>query len=185
MTNLNVLTWNSTGETAHGAARLREVIYSLAPRPRNIALDELRDMRMPAIAGLIRDEAWVGFLTWHAPRGSGQLLTGLTLQGGANPDAYWFLQNSELYAKLTAPGSGNISVIAGDLNITVQEINWHIGYPDLPRVLPGWTGVSNNLDHIIGRSEPGQANPGFPVGWNFPAPGTHAILIAAVNWSGT
>jgi hypothetical protein len=265
MPNLNVLTWNSTGETAIGAARLREVIDYLvghgwqpqvivvqeanqlpggliyqmlaglgngynqppshaqeggvagrgylmlthssvviqnafgrldlgqdaqllslintfAPRPRQIALDELRDMRMPAVAGLICGGAGVGLLTWHTPRGPGQLLTGLTLQGGANPDAFWFLQNSGLYARLTAPGIGNVGVIAGDLNITVQEINRHIGHPDLPYVLPGWVGLSNNLDHIVGHPQPGQPNPTFPVGWNFDAPGTHAILVATTSW---
>lgn len=265
MPNLNVLTWNSTGETAHGAVRLREVIdylsghgwqpqvivvqeanqlpggliyqmlaslgnaynqppshaqeggtggrgylmlthnsvqvqsaftrfdlgqdaqlrniiNQLAPRPKQIALDELRDMRMPAGAGLLVNGAAVGLLTWHTPRGPGQLLTGLTLQGGANPDAFWFLQNSGGYASLTVPGAGNLGVIAGDLNITVQEINRHIGHPDLPYVLPGWVGLSNHLDHIIGHGQPGQANPTFPVGWNFDAPGTHAILVATASW---
>jgi hypothetical protein len=265
MPNLNILTWNSTGETQLGASRLREVIdylvgygwqphvivlqeasqntggdiyqmlsslggaynqppshapeggsggrgylllthnsvpirsaftrYDLgqdkkllsiistfAPRPRQIALDELRDMRMPAVASLLFQGCSVAFLTWHTPRGPGQLLTGLTLQGGANPDAFWFLQNSGLYADLTAPGLGNLGVIAGDLNITVQEINRHIGHPDLPYVLPDWVGLSNNLDHIIGHPGPGQAKPNFPVGWNFEAPGTHAILVATASW---
>lgn len=265
MPDLNVLTWNSTGETALGAARLQEVINYLAGlgwqphvivvqeanqapgglidqmlaslgngynqppshtteggtgsrgylmlthssvqihrafgrfdlgqdaqlgalinrlpvRARAIAVDELRDMRMPAIAVLGYQGAGVGLLTWHTPRGPGQLLTGFTLQGGANPDAFWFLQNSGLYADLTAPGAGNLGLIAGDLNITVQEINRHTGNRDLPYVLPGWVGVSNHLDHVIGHSQPGQADPRFPGGWNFEAPGTHAILAATVSW---
>lgn len=265
MPNLNILTWNSTGESATGAARLREVINYLAgqgwlphvivvqeanqapngpiyqmlnglggaynqppshateggpggrgylmlthntvaiqnafaridlgqdgallaiintfaPRPRQIALDELRDMRMPAGAGLIFNGAGVAFVTWHTPRGPGQLLTALTLQGGANPDAFWFLQNSGIYANLTAPGVGNLGVVAGDLNISVQEINRNIGYPDLPWVLPGWVGVSNNLDHIVGHSQPGQADSTWPVGYNFEAPGTHAILVGTASW---
>lgn len=111
-----------------------------------------------------------------------RLLTGLTLQGGANPDAFWFLQNSGIYANQTSPGAGNLGVVAGDLNITTLEINRNIGYPDLPWVLPGWVGVSNNLDHIVGHSQPGQADPTWPVGWNFEAPGTHAILVGKANW---
>lgn len=110
------------------------------------------------------------------------MLTGFTLQGGANPDAFLFLQNSGLYATLTAPGAGNLGLIAGDLNITVQEINRRTGNADLPEVLPGWVGLSNHLDHVIGHSQPGQADPRFPRGWNFEAPGTHAILAATVSW---
>lgn len=265
MPNLNILTWNSTGESALGAARLREVIDYLAgqgwqphvivvqeanqapgghiyqmlnalgnaynqppshaqeggpggrgylmlthnsvavknpfaridlrqdaqllgiingfaPRPKQIALDELRDMRMPAGCGLVFNGAGVAFVTWHTPRGPGQLLTALTLQGGANPDAFWFLQNSGIYASQTTPGPGNLGVVAGDLNITTLEINRNIGYPDLPWVLPGWVGVSNNLDHIVGHSQPGQADPTWPVGYNFEAPGTHAILVGTASW---
>lgn len=266
MPNLNILTWNSTGESVQGAARLREVIDFLAagqawqphiivvqeanqapggpiyqmlnglgnaynqppshateggygargylmlthnsvaiqnpfaridlnqdaqllsainkfmPRYKQIALDELKDMRMPAGCGVIFNGAGVAVLTWHTPRGPGQLLTGLTLQGGANPDAFFFLQNSGIYAKLIAPGAGNLGLVAGDLNITPQEINSDIGYPDLREVLRGWVGVSNNLDHIVGHSQKGRPDPAWPVGYNFEAPGTHAILIGTASW---
>jgi hypothetical protein len=163
-------------------AQLLGIINGLAPRPRQIALDELRDMRMPAVAGLTVGGAGAAFLTWHAPRGPGQLLAGLTLQGGANPDAFWFLQNSGLYAALAAPGAANVGLIAGDLNITVQEINRNTGDPNLPYVLPGWSGLSNNLDHIVGHPEPFQPDPVFSNGGNFEAPGTHAILVATASW---
>jgi hypothetical protein len=162
--------------------KLLDIIGLLPPRPRQIALDMLPDMNMPAVAGLSVDGADVGLLTWHAPRGPGQLLTGLTLQGGASPDAFWFLQNSALYADLNAPGVGNLGLIAGDLNITRQEINRHIGHWDLPYVLRGWTGVSNTLDHILGRPQPGQANASFPVGWHFDTFSDHAVVIATVSW---
>lgn len=163
-------------------ARLLGIINTLAPRPRQIALDELRDMRMPAGAFISYNGAGAAVATWHTPRGPGQLLAALTLQGGANPDAFWFLQNSDIYANITAPGVGNIGVIAGDLNVRPDEINRQIGYPDLPELLRGWVGVSSNLDHIVGHPQPHQADPGWPVGWNFEAPGTHAIIVGTARW---
>lgn len=179
---------SGTIQTAFGQAdpgldpQLLGIINGLPPRPRQIALDELRDMRRPAAAGLNFGGARMAFLTWHTPRGPGQLLAGLTLQGGANPDAFWFLQNTGFYAALAAPGAGNLGLIAGDLNITVKEINRNTGSPDLPYVLPGWSGLSSNLDHIVGHGEPFQPEPVFTNGGNFDAPGTHAILIGTVNW---
>lgn len=264
MPNLNVISWNSTGESADGAARLREVIdwvaghgwqphviviqeanqapgspiyqmlaglgnaYNQPPSHaveggpygrgylmlthtsvvmasafsrydlgqdaqllalinqfqgqwKQIALDELRDMRMPAVAGMFFHGAAVGFLTWHTPRGPGQVLQGVTLDGGANPDAFLFLQNSGLYTQLTAPGIGNLGVIAGDLNVTVQQLNGYVGQPGLAYILPGWVGLSNKLDHIVGHPQQGQPV-NFPTGGHYDAPGTHDILVATASW---
>lgn len=160
---------------------LLNVIGTLPPQWRGIALNELAQMRMPAFAGLGYGGGQVPFLTWHAPRGPGPLLT-TVLPGGANADAFWFLQNSGLYNGITTPGAGNMGVIAGDLNITVAALNAPTGIPALPYILPGFTGVSDNLDHIVGHPQPGQPAPQFPFAGNFPASGTHNILVATVHW---
>ncbi|MDT5027371.1 MAG: hypothetical protein QOE61_3797 [Micromonosporaceae bacterium] len=65
-------------------------------------------MQSPATATLTGGGVRANFMTWHAPRGPGQVLQAATLQGGANPDAYLFLQNSTVYGGLTAPGVGNL-----------------------------------------------------------------------------
>ena len=149
---------------------------------RQIAAYELATMRMPATANLTFAGSSVPFLTWHAPRGPGQVLAGATLQGGANPDAYLFLQNSSGLAVLAGPGNGNLGMIAGDLNVTVAQINAQTGIPGLPWILPGWNGVSDNLDHILGHAQAGQPNPAFGNAGNFPASGTHNILVSTVTW---
>lgn len=266
MPNLNVITWNSTGETAQGAADLQDVInymtagglqphlvvvqeanaaaggliyqmlaglglaynqppahaieggpggrgYLLLTRhtvagqgtfvrtdlaadwvlqnwmnthlslaARNIAYNELASMRMPATAALMIGRVNAPFLTWHAPRGPGQVLAAATLQGGANPDAYLFLQNSGVYLPLTGPGVNNLGLVAGDLNVTVEALNSNTGIPALPYILRNFVGVSDNLDHIVGHPNPGQANPTHTNSGNFPATGTHNILVSTVNW---
>ncbi len=265
MPNLNVITWNSTGETAQGAADLQQVIayltlngwqpnvivvqeanaapggaiyqmlaglggaYNQPPAHttegvpggrgyilltsanvagqgtfatadlgndvvlqnwinnnlslagRQTAYNELQNMRMPATATLGFGGRLVPFLTWHAPRGPGGLLPG-TLPGGANPDAFLFLQNSGTYLPLVGPGFNNIGLIAGDLNVTWAGLNQNTGYPAMPYVLPGFVGVSDNLDHILGHPNPGQANPTFPNSGHFPASGTHNILVSTVSF---
>lgn len=155
---------------------------SLSLAAQQIAAQELATMRMPAAATLTFQGLTVPFLTWHAPRGPGQVLAGATLQGGANPDAYLFLQNSNAHVVLAGPGMGNLGLIAGDLNVTVQQINGPTGLPPMPRVLPGWSGVSDNLDHILGHPQAGQPDPTFSNSGNFPASGTHRILVSTVTW---
>ncbi|HET9627679.1 MAG TPA: hypothetical protein VFP84_40255 [Kofleriaceae bacterium] len=266
MPSLNVITWNSTGETQQGAARLQEVITHLTvngwqpnviviqeanalpggaiyqmlaslggaynqppahvpeggPGGRgyllltstavsgqptftqaNLATDatlqlwintnlslparqqanhELSTMRMPARASLGIGGRLVPFLTWHAPRGPGQVLTAATLQGGANPDGYLFLQNSGIYQPLSAPGLNNIGMIAGDLNVTVAALEQNTGIPALPYILPGFIGESDNLDHIEAHPNPGSANPVLSNGGHFDAPGTHNILVSTVSF---
>jgi hypothetical protein len=149
---------------------------------RQIAAQELATMRMPATASLTFQGRSVPFLTWHAPRGPGQVLAGATLQGGANPDAYLFLQNSNAHVVLAGPGMGNLGIIAGDLNVTYAQINGATGIPALPWILPGWDGVTDNLDHILGHPQAGQQNPTFPNSGNFQASGTHRILVSSVTW---
>jgi hypothetical protein len=155
---------------------------NLSLAARQIAAQELATMRMPAMANLTFAGRSVPFLTWHAPRGPGQVLAGATLRGGANPDAYLFLQNSYAHVGLAGPGAGNLGVIAGDLNVTGAQINGGTGIPALPTILPGWVGVSNNLDHILGHQQAGQPNPTFPNSGNFQASGTHRILVSSVTW---
>ena len=83
---------------------------------------------------------------------------------------------------LAGPGMGNLGMIAGDLNVTVAQINAPTGIPGLPWILPGWNGVSDNLDHILGHAQAGQPNPAFGNAGNFPASGTHNILVSTVTW---
>ncbi|MFE7753339.1 hypothetical protein [Streptomyces sp. NPDC057428] len=263
MPNLNVLTWNSTGETVQGALGLRQVIQHLAAnnsRPHVIVIQEahaspggpvydmlaglgapyngpahategvpggrgyllathdgvggqatfarcdlaadqglqgwlndhlvgwartdadqeLAGMRMPATANLTFHGTRVRFMTWHAPLGPGRLLPG-TL-GEANPDAYLFLQRSSAYTALSGPDPGGLGLIAGDLNVTVQQLNTKTGLRDLPMLLPGWAGVSNKLDHIVGHSPAGQHSPAFSGAGNFLASGAHNVLISSVIW---
>ncbi|WP_437781699.1 hypothetical protein [Sorangium sp. So ce1097] len=162
---------------------LRSWISSNLSLPgRQTAYAELQTMRMPATATLAFGGRMLPFLTWHAPRGPGQVLTGATLPGGANPDGYLFLQNSGIYQPLIAPGVNNIGLIAGDLNVTVAGLNQNTGIPALPYILPGFVGVSDNLDHILGHPNPGEANPTFSNSGHFAASGTHNILVSTVTF---
>ncbi|WP_261575075.1 hypothetical protein [Frankia gtarii] len=155
---------------------------SLSLPAQKIAADELAQMRMPAGAALAFQGRNVPFLTWHAPRGPGPILSSATLKGGANPDSYLFLQNSGVYLALAGPGVNNLAIIAADLNITVDQINASTGIPALPEVLDSWTGVSDNLDHIIGHPQAGQPVPAFQNSGNFLSVGTHRILVSTVVW---
>lgn len=160
---------------------LNNVINMLPFQQRNTALNELAQLRMPAGTVFQFGGSTVPFLTWHAPRAPGPLL-GTALPGGANADAFWFLQNSGVYRNLTAPGMNDLGLVVGDLNITVTAINAPTGLPALPWVLPGFDGVSDNLDHIVGHPSAGQAAPTFPYAGNFQASGTHNILVSTVSW---
>ena len=160
-------------------ATLLAYIQRLNLRQRQQALDEVRGLKMPAVAQLAVGTAQIDFLTWHTPIGPGPLLGG-TAQGGANLDAYLFLQESSYFAQLSAPGAGDVGIIAGDLNATVDALQEHYGYPALPYLLPGFAGFANRLDHILGRG-------GGPASWMtndgfFDAPGDHHILVGTVNW---
>ena len=73
-------------------------------------------------------------------------------------------------------------MIAGDLNVTAPGLNNPTGDPNLPEVLPGWGGVSNGLDHILGHPAQGEGDPAFPALDNFPAPGDHDIFVAPASW---
>lgn len=266
MPNLNVITWNSTGETAQGAADLQAVIVYMASQgvppdvvvvqeanaapggaiyqmlaglgnaynqppahavegggpggrgyllttrvpiagqgtfarydlgtdavlaawiqaslslpARGLAANELAAMRMPAFAALSIGNVSVPFLTWHVPLGPGAVL-GWRLSRGANPDAFLFLQNSNVYQVLTGPGNNNLGMIAGDLNVPVNELNQPTGDPRLPRLLPDWVGVSDDLDHILGHPQSPQPDPTFTNSGHFPASGQHNILVSTVSW---
>lgn len=170
------------GDLANDPALQLWLTANLSLQGRQIAYGELQTMRMPATATLGFGGRMIPFLTWHAPRGPGQVLTGATLPGGANPDAFLFLQNSSIYLPLVAPGLNNIGLIAGDLNVTTVGLNQNTGIPALPFILPGFVGVSDNLDHILGHPNAGAANPTFPNAGHFPASGTHNILVSTVSF---
>jgi hypothetical protein len=267
MQNLNILTWNSTGETPQGAAALQKVINDLtsggwhpnliviqeanaAPggpiyqmlasltgynqppahaaeggtagrgyilltsgvsgqgtfTQANLANDsklknwisnlnnlslaasklaqqELPTMHMPATATLNVGGKTISFLTWHAPLGPGPVLAAGTLPGGANPDAFLFLQNSDIYQKLTNSGT-NIGIIAGDLNVTVAGLK-STGIPIFSEVLRDFVGVSDNLDHIVGYSTTGGTKFTFSNdGHHVPDPkaSPHNILVSTVSF---
>lgn len=166
-----------------GDAQLRQWCAThLSLAGQQVATQELATMRMPATASLTFQGRKVPFLSWHVPSGPGKVLTGATLQGGANPDAYLFLENSGGYQGLVGPGPNNLGTIVGDLNVTVAQINGQTGIPELPYLLDGWTGASDNLDHILGHPQAGQPNPTFPNGGNFPSSSDHRILASTVSW---
>lgn len=154
---------------------------NLSPRARADAARKLAVMRMPARVNLRFQNAIVKLLTWHAPRGAGHILPGI-LDGGADPDAYLFLQNSSIHQELCGQGPGSLGVIAGDLNVTFDQLNRPTGFEEMPRVLPGWVGVSNRLDHIMARPSTGQRSPDFLDSGNFLASGSHNVLISTVRW---
>ncbi|MFB9687456.1 hypothetical protein [Amycolatopsis plumensis] len=154
---------------------------SLSLAARGIARNELAAMRMPAIASLSAGGVAMPFLTWHVPLGPGQVLGG-RLSRGANPDAFLFLQNSQVYQVLVGPGQNNLGLIAGDLNVPVGELNAPTGNPLLPYLLRDWVGVSDDLDHILGHPQSPQPNPGFANDGHFPASGHHDILVSTVSW---
>lgn len=149
------------------------------------AADELATMEMPALATLAFGGVQVKFLTWRVPRGPGRLLQPIRWGAEANPDAFLFLQNSDLSTTLGDPGANNLSVIAGDINVTAAAINADSGTHPSRRILPGFVGVSNNLQHIIGHGHPQQPYPSFPIhqAGYFPVPGhAHAVLYATAVW---
>lgn len=154
---------------------------ALSPAARQTAYGELASMRMPATAALLFGGRLVPFLTWHTPRGSGGVIPGV-VAGGAMLDAFLLLQRSGYYVPLQAPGANNLGVIAGDLNATPAGLAQPTGHPALPYVLPGFVGISNNLDHILGHPQAGQPNPTFANHGTFSAPGTHDILVSTVSW---
>lgn len=154
---------------------------SMSLRMQQIAIDELQGMRMPAIALLGVGVSQVRLMTWHTPIGPGPILGG-TAAGGANLDAYLFLQHSGHYAQLNAPGAGNVSVIAGDLNTTRHGLQTPLNYPQLQHLLPGFDGFGFGLQHILGRTQAGQPAPTVSNDGYFDAPGDHKILVGTVNW---
>jgi hypothetical protein len=169
-------------DLAADATLLAWIQASLALPARQIAHNELAAMRMPACAALLFGGRIVSFLTWHTPRGPGGVLQGGIVQGGAMLDAFLFLQKSGYYVALNAPGVNNLGLIAGDLNATQAGLQQQTGYPALPLVLPGFVGITNRLDHVLGHPDPGQAGPTFSDDGAFPAPGTHDILVSTVTW---
>jgi hypothetical protein len=150
---------------------------------RDSAINALKEMRMPAMAVLSVPGVTVNFLTWHAPLGPSTVMQVGTLPGRANPDAYLFLQHSQLYRSLVHPGPGNLGVVAGDLNVTRDGLQQPTGFIDLPHILPGFVGVSSHLDHIVAHTQHGYPRLLDGLYGSREIPGhQHAVLYGTVSW---
>lgn len=159
-------------------------IGMLPPGSRPTATVEVGAMRQPGAVQVAFGGRVVNFMTWHAPRGPGLILLGLS--ASVNYDAYYFLQSSNFYTGLCAPGANNLSLIAGDLNVTSTELASPTGLPPpINFLLPNWKGVSSNLDHILAIRNVG--SPGsitFPNAGHYPTGGLsdHDVQVSTVSW---
>lgn len=115
---------------------------------------EVNDFRNLGIVELTIDDSPIHIATWHAPRGNSVAGTVPSkMPGGANPDAFLALENSELYEWLIELDAGQAAAIIGDLNIDKDEIHDPIVLPDESdfEVLKGWSGYAQKLDYVIAR----------------------------------
>ncbi len=143
------------------------------------AVDDARQrlavMQMPAMAEL-RFEGWeIPFTTWHVQRGPGYLLRNEKLPGGANPDAFLFLQRSVLYETLTGDHDNTVGFLAGDLNTRVE------GFAENDWILPDWTGVPRGLDHLLCHSHAAPA-PYFENLFTFESHSFHPFVLGTAVW---
>jgi len=147
------------------------------------AQQEVAAMRQPGDAVLTAGGRRIPFMTWHAPRGPGQLLHGPS--AAVNYDAYYFLQSSNFYNGLCAPGAGNLSLIGGDLNVTPMDLAAPTGLPaPIDFLLPNWDGVSNGLDHLLARGDGGAGGIHYQHAGHHATGGLsdHDVLVATVHW---
>jgi len=148
---------------------------------------EITDFRNLGIVELTVDDSLLRIATWHAPRGNSVIGTAPSkMPGGANPDAFLSLENSELYDWLTQLDAGQASAIIGDLNVDKDQIHDPIVLPDGSdyEVLQGWSGYAQNLDYIIGRfGAPGEIANGFTypdcTGFGL---SDHQIIGGTISW---
>lgn len=119
-------------------------VNSLYPSQRTTVWNEVANWRPPAYMQFNYANNVVRLITWHAPLGRSGLLVGCTTRGGAPLDAFLFLEQSRLLNRVAGV---DIVIIAGDLNMTAQDLSTTCqGYEPLA----AFTGESNNLDHILG-----------------------------------
>lgn len=153
------------------------------PLARATAIAEVELMRDPARAPIAFAGRALDVMTWHAPLGPSRLIQGIS--AAVNYDAYYFFQSSNYYtATLLQPGAGNLSAVAGDLNVTASDLTNPTEAPVVPYLFPGWTGVSSNLDHILA-----YRNVGSVASITFPNAGSyqtglsdHAVEVSSVSW---
>jgi hypothetical protein len=153
------------------------------PGTRPTATAAVAAMRKPGAVQLTFGGRLVRFMTWHAPRGPGQILLGTS--ASVNYDAYFFLQSSNFYAVLGAPGASNLSITAGDLNVTDAQLGAPTGLPHpINGLFPNWAGISSRLDHVLARRDGGGAGIGFPTHGAFGTGGLsdHDVLLSTVQW---
>lgn len=157
---------------------------AFTPGQRADLLAAVTTYRAPAHAQLSRSGRTIELLTWHAPLGPG-LPFMLGARASVNYTAYFLLQRSDLYNHtLCHPGAvgANLGLIAGDLNITVQDLMQPTLVPLVPALLPGWRAVSNHLDHVCGRTDNGTAGITFQHAGHYPSPSDHNVLVGTITW---
>ncbi|MEO1082728.1 MAG: hypothetical protein AAFY88_00655, partial [Acidobacteriota bacterium] len=141
--------------------------------------------RSPASAQLGFGGRIVELMTWHAELGPG-LPFMLGVSAAVNYTAYFFLQSSDYYNNtLTQPGgaNANLGLIPADLNATAIDLNNPTLVPAVPHLLPNWTAVSNNLDHIAARRDNGPGGINFQDAGHYDNPhSVHAVLVSTVHW---
>lgn len=151
---------------------------------RRVATAEVRAMRNPAYTSVTIAGRLVSFLTWHAPLGPSAVIHGIS--AAVNYDAYYFLQNSTYYTgTLRQPGVGNLALVAGDLNVTDNDLSNPTHAPAIPRLFPSWVGVSSKLDHILAYRNVGPATSiTFPNAGAYSTGGVsdHAVQVSTVKW---
>ncbi len=136
------------------------------------------NMRWPVYQMLTYQGRVVHFFTWHAPLRNNWLgadILPVALQGPALPIAFEFLQNSTFYTQIIANLNLNDAVvIAGDLNLSFNDIQ-------NPLFFPNYTGVTENLTHILSFSPNGNTAVNQNLAHVTPFP-PHTILTARIQW---
>lgn len=140
--------------------------------------------RDPVRAQLTFAGRTIEFMTWHAELGPG-LAPLLGVSAAVNYAAYFFLQRSNYYTNtLSQPGgaNANLGLIAADLNVTAADLAAPTGLAAVPNLLPNWTAVGNNLDHIVARRQNGPAGIAFANAGHHGSPSVHDVMVATVHW---
>ncbi|MFU7205100.1 hypothetical protein ACM74Z_25715 [Pseudomonas aeruginosa] len=137
--------------------------------------------RTPAYSLLQVGGSNILLITWHAPLGVSLLpiIVG-SMSGGALIDAYLALDQSGLLNNpmLAIGVVPDFIVIAGDMNAKPAALGKsYAGYTPLDN----FTGVANNLDHIMATSPPHTAF-NFSEDYSAATASTHDILCARMNW---
>jgi exonuclease III len=156
----------------------------LTPAARAAAKSEVKAMRDPAQASIGFAGRNVNVMTWHAPIGPSQVIQGIN--AAVNYDAYYYLQNSNYYlGTLRLPGNNNLSIVAGDLNVTRNDLSDKTHASGVELLLPDWVGVSSGLDHILAFRDKGsvkQIKFQNDVAYDTNGLSDHDVQVVTVQW---